>query len=468
VSAARWSALALVATCSAVACGGGQTRLNLFSTDWTDDGGASIDRVWQRVRATPIPPAADVVIGVATNDHKIIGLPLAGGSKWVFEHPLDARPAVRRQHRRRVRGRRGLRPRRDHGTPRVEATDGRSLAARRRRRRQRHRGGLPPARATRAACSSPSRKTARWSVRSRPRRRSASPRPSRVWPSSRWAGQYVSVIDPRQRRRDGARHAAPGRRAGPGPRAARSGSAASDTSGSTSGIPRRVEGKGCDRLRAAARAARDAEADPGRQPRPCPPRRTRKTRRASTPSRSPPNPARRSRTATGMARTSASRWASTRITRSSRGSTSTTADFIGGAAANGGLYLCDESRAADGARREQRRRPRADPPRRAPARVRREHRRGEGQRSAHGREAPRDAARGGGPRRRPAARRRAEAPAAGAHDGLGRVGHQGAGRLGERSAHEPGSAGRSPHRARQPPQRGVVHGGAPSPGTTTS
>ena len=49
-------------TCGAVAaCGGGQTRLNLFSTDWTDDGGASIDRVWQRIRATPIPPAADVV-----------------------------------------------------------------------------------------------------------------------------------------------------------------------------------------------------------------------------------------------------------------------------------------------------------------------------------------------------------------------------------------------------------------------
>ncbi len=70
MSAARWSALALAAACSAVACGGGQTRLNLFSTDWTDDGGASIDRVWQRVRATPIPPGADVVIGVATNDRQ--------------------------------------------------------------------------------------------------------------------------------------------------------------------------------------------------------------------------------------------------------------------------------------------------------------------------------------------------------------------------------------------------------------
>jgi outer membrane protein assembly factor BamB len=76
------------------ACGGGQTRLNLFSTDWTDDGGASIDRVWQRVRATTIPAAVDVAIGVATNNKVIIGLPLESGSKWTYEHPLDGRPIV--------------------------------------------------------------------------------------------------------------------------------------------------------------------------------------------------------------------------------------------------------------------------------------------------------------------------------------------------------------------------------------
>lgn len=87
-------ATAVVACGAALACGGGQTRLNLFSTDWTDDGGASIDRVWQRIHAAPIPPAADVVVGVAANDRKMIGMSLANGSTWTFEHTLDSRPIV--------------------------------------------------------------------------------------------------------------------------------------------------------------------------------------------------------------------------------------------------------------------------------------------------------------------------------------------------------------------------------------
>ena len=40
------------------------------------------------------PPAADVVVGVAANDHKMIGVSLATGAKWTFEHALDARPIV--------------------------------------------------------------------------------------------------------------------------------------------------------------------------------------------------------------------------------------------------------------------------------------------------------------------------------------------------------------------------------------
>ena len=78
----------------ACACGGGQTRLNLFSTDWTDDGGASIARVWQRIGSAPIPSAADIAVGVAGNVDKIIGLPLGGASKWTLSHALDARPIV--------------------------------------------------------------------------------------------------------------------------------------------------------------------------------------------------------------------------------------------------------------------------------------------------------------------------------------------------------------------------------------
>jgi outer membrane protein assembly factor BamB len=88
-------AFATLATlAAATACGGGQTRLNLFSTDWTDDNGTSIDRVWQRIGAKPIAPSADIVVGVAGHDDKMIGLDLASGAKWTFQHALDARPIV--------------------------------------------------------------------------------------------------------------------------------------------------------------------------------------------------------------------------------------------------------------------------------------------------------------------------------------------------------------------------------------
>lgn len=91
---ARMLGAALAATAALVACGGGQTKLDLFSTNWTDDGGVSIGHVWQRVGSAPIAPSADVVIGVAGHTDKLIGLPLGGGSKWTFAHPLDARPVV--------------------------------------------------------------------------------------------------------------------------------------------------------------------------------------------------------------------------------------------------------------------------------------------------------------------------------------------------------------------------------------
>ncbi len=86
---------ALLVFCgSGGACGAGQTRLSLLSTEWEDDGGASIGRVWQRVGSASIPQSADVVVGIAGQADKIIGLPLGGGSQWAFAHRLDARPVV--------------------------------------------------------------------------------------------------------------------------------------------------------------------------------------------------------------------------------------------------------------------------------------------------------------------------------------------------------------------------------------
>jgi outer membrane protein assembly factor BamB len=88
-------ALALAALVAG--CSGAQTRLAIFSTDWEDDGGASIGRVWQRVGGAKVPAATDVVVGVAGHAGRpdvLVGLPLAGGSRWTFSHALDARPVV--------------------------------------------------------------------------------------------------------------------------------------------------------------------------------------------------------------------------------------------------------------------------------------------------------------------------------------------------------------------------------------
>ncbi|HTQ43700.1 MAG TPA: PQQ-binding-like beta-propeller repeat protein [Polyangiaceae bacterium] len=89
----RWTGTALLAGVLA-ACGGGQAHPALFSTDWTDDGGISIGHVWDRVGSSTIAPSADVAVGVSGHTDKLIGLPLGGGTKWTFAHPLDARPIV--------------------------------------------------------------------------------------------------------------------------------------------------------------------------------------------------------------------------------------------------------------------------------------------------------------------------------------------------------------------------------------
>jgi outer membrane protein assembly factor BamB len=87
------------ALAAVMACGGGQTRTSLFSTEWEDDGGVSIGRVWQRIGGATIPPSADVVVGVAGNADRLVGAPLGStaahsGSRWTFQHPLDARPVI--------------------------------------------------------------------------------------------------------------------------------------------------------------------------------------------------------------------------------------------------------------------------------------------------------------------------------------------------------------------------------------
>jgi outer membrane protein assembly factor BamB len=88
----RNSGLALVV--AAVACGGGQTHPNLFSTDWQDDAGRSIAALQQKLGALKAAPGADVAVGVAGNSDKLVGVPLAGGAAWSFAHAIDIRPTI--------------------------------------------------------------------------------------------------------------------------------------------------------------------------------------------------------------------------------------------------------------------------------------------------------------------------------------------------------------------------------------
>jgi outer membrane protein assembly factor BamB len=79
------------------ACGGAQGQLHLFSTQWEDDHGNSIERVFRQIGGSPIPAAADVVVGVSAQGDTLIGVPLSGdrsGVRWAFAHPLDARPVA--------------------------------------------------------------------------------------------------------------------------------------------------------------------------------------------------------------------------------------------------------------------------------------------------------------------------------------------------------------------------------------
>jgi outer membrane protein assembly factor BamB len=86
--------LGLAAIAMLLACGGGQTPLNLFSTDWTDDAGRSIAGVQKKLAGAHPKPGADVVVAVAGNSDKLIGQPIGGGAKWTFAHAIDSRPVL--------------------------------------------------------------------------------------------------------------------------------------------------------------------------------------------------------------------------------------------------------------------------------------------------------------------------------------------------------------------------------------
>ncbi|MEO8878002.1 MAG: hypothetical protein ABI461_20590 [Polyangiaceae bacterium] len=86
--------LSTIALLGISACAGGQTRTNLFSTQWSDDQGRSILYLQSKLRGTHPPPGTNIAIGVAGHGNLIIGQPLGAGARWTFGHTLDSRPFV--------------------------------------------------------------------------------------------------------------------------------------------------------------------------------------------------------------------------------------------------------------------------------------------------------------------------------------------------------------------------------------
>jgi outer membrane protein assembly factor BamB len=77
----------------AASCGGGQTQGAPFDPRWSDDGGAAMAALQQRLASAPLPRGADVAVGVVDKG-TLVGAPLDGGAPWTFKHALDQRPSV--------------------------------------------------------------------------------------------------------------------------------------------------------------------------------------------------------------------------------------------------------------------------------------------------------------------------------------------------------------------------------------
>lgn len=79
---------------TALGCGGDPSTPKAFSTDWLDDQGKSIAQVQARLAKQKPPVTSDLVVAVAGNGDKVVGIPLGGASNWTYAHALDARPVI--------------------------------------------------------------------------------------------------------------------------------------------------------------------------------------------------------------------------------------------------------------------------------------------------------------------------------------------------------------------------------------
>ncbi|AKT36265.1 PQQ-binding-like beta-propeller repeat protein [Chondromyces crocatus] len=86
----------MILAVAASSCGGGQTQGAVFDPLWADDNGAAITKLQQQIARAPLARGVDVAVGVASEGGRtvLLGAPLRGGDPWRFEHALDTRPTV--------------------------------------------------------------------------------------------------------------------------------------------------------------------------------------------------------------------------------------------------------------------------------------------------------------------------------------------------------------------------------------
>lgn len=83
----------LVVLAGLAGCGGGQTRGSPFEPTWADDHGRSMAAFERAFRGTRLPLGADVAVGVV-GKRALVGQPLDGAPRWTFPLRVHGRPAL--------------------------------------------------------------------------------------------------------------------------------------------------------------------------------------------------------------------------------------------------------------------------------------------------------------------------------------------------------------------------------------
>lgn len=78
---------------TSTACGGGSAVTSQpFSTDWSNDNGASISRVQKQLAGASVSPGAAVAVGITPQG--LVGVGLDGSGAWKHDGEVEARPAI--------------------------------------------------------------------------------------------------------------------------------------------------------------------------------------------------------------------------------------------------------------------------------------------------------------------------------------------------------------------------------------